>query len=434
MLRHLQQFVAIVFVASLPFAIPSPSRGGDREEVLYAFKGVDDGAFPDAGLIADERGALYGVTRQGGAREVRGAGTVFALIPSGAGYTKRIIHRFRSFDPKDGEWPAGNLVVDASGSLYGTTQNGGSFGGGTVFKLAPSGPRAYRETVLYSFKGGDDGDQPKAGLIADASGALYGTTQDGGNGAGCTGGCGTVFKLAPARSGYVESVLYRFQGINDGMWPLAGLTGERSGALYGTTNRGGGTGSRCLLGCGTAFKLTPSGSGYTESILYSFQDGADGMWPVAGLTLDAAGALYGTTYFGGNSQNDGVVFKLTASGSRYTESVLYRFNGQRDGYWPVGGLIADADGTLYGTTYQGNGSGCAYHNGCGTVFKLAPNASGSSYTQTVLYTFHGRDGARPDTALILSKGVLYGTTQEGGDLSRCTRVTSGCGTAFKLTL
>jgi uncharacterized repeat protein (TIGR03803 family) len=444
MLRHVQRFAAIVFFASLALAVPSgavtraasaPSRAGAHEDVLYAFEGGDDGAFPAGGLVADARGVLFGVTDQGGARENRGAGTVFKLTPTGAGYAKRTIHRFRSFDPTDGESPSGNLVVDARGSSYGTTEMGGAFGAGTVYKLAPSGPRAYKETVLYSFRGGDDGNQPKAGLIADASGRLYGTTEGGGNGAGCNGfGCGTVFKLTPAGSGYAESILYRFQGGDDGMYPLASLTAEGSGALFGTTNRGGGTASRCLLGCGTVFELTPSGSGYTERILYSFQDGAGGMWPVSTPIVDATGALYGTTYFGGNSQNDGIVFKLTPAAPRYTESVLYTFTGRRDGYWPFGGVIAGADGALYGTTYQGNGSGCAYHNGCGTVFKLTPDASGSSYMQSVIHTFHGPDGARPATELLLNNGVLYGATQEGGYLSRCTRVTSGCGTVFELRL
>ena len=276
----------------------------------------------------------------------------------------------------DGSYPPAGLIADKEGALYGTTEVGGSGNNGTVFKLTPptKGQTAWKETVLYRFcsqPSCSDGSQPRfAGLIADKEGALY-TTEVGGIGQG------TVFKLTRARdqttgkTTWTESVLYRFQGGSDGAYPGAGLIADREGALYGTTERGGGgSGSN-----GTVFKLTPARdqttgkTTWTESVLYGFQGGSDGAIPFAGLIADKEGALYGTTT-GGGSGNNGTVFKLTPARDQttgkttWTESVLYRFRGGSDGFQPFAGLIADREGALYGTT-TGGGSG---NNG--TVFKL----------------------------------------------------------------
>jgi uncharacterized repeat protein (TIGR03803 family) len=250
-------------------------------------------------------------------------------------------------------------------------------------------------------------------MISDSSGNLYGTTRSGGD-----SDVGTVFKLAPTGSGgYTESVLHAFTGSSDGANPVGRLLMDSQGNLYGTTEFGGSNNT------GTVFKLSPSGGGYTESILYSFAAGSDGANPVACLIMDTTGNLYGTTAYGGGSSinSNGTVFKLAPNGSGgYTESVLYRFTGGSDGANPFGGLIMDTAGNLYGTTYYGGGS-----QNDGDVFKLAPNGSGG-YTESVLYSFTGGDGANSLADLMLDTGGnLYGTTQSGGS--------NNSGTVFMLS-
>jgi hypothetical protein len=233
-------------------------------------------------------------------------------------------------------------------------------------------------TTLYSFAGLPDGASPLAGVISDATGNLYGTTEFGGNTICGSGGCGTVFKLTPNGSGgYGETVLYTFTGP-DGAFPYTGdLITDAAGNLYGTTNEGGG--GVCALNgsCGVVFKLTPNGSGgYSETVLYRFAvaSPSDGAIPLAGLIADAMGNLYGTTVQSGGGgacgvPGCGIVFKLTPNGSgAYSETVLYRFTGGTDGAAPRAGLISDAMGNLYGTTAGGGGGGSACGvPGCGIV-------------------------------------------------------------------
>jgi uncharacterized repeat protein (TIGR03803 family) len=430
----------------------------DTETVLYSFctQGViyctTDGDYPKAGLVEDTFGNLFGTTEGGGANV---GGTVFRLTPSGSGYNYTELYSFCSqANCTDGDDPFAGVIEDTSGNLYGTTAGGGTndvsscgvdglTGCGTVFELTPSAS-GYTEAVLYSFcsQGGancTDGSIPGTSLIEDASGNFYGTTYAGGaNGisacaaSGYLAGCGTVFKLTPSASGYMESVLYSFcaqTNCNDGFWPRASLIEDASGNFYGTTLSGGANGA------GTVFKLTPNGNGYTESVLYNFcsQGGTnctDGGFPSAALVEDASGNFYGTTGGGGVSSS-GTVFELTPSGNGYTESVLYSFCSQggancTDGKAPYAGLIEDASGNLYGTTLLG-GAG----DDGGTVFKLTPSASG--YTESVLYSFCSQDGPDctdgqyPYAGLIEdASGNLYGTTYQGG--------TSGVyGAVFKLT-
>jgi len=266
--------------------------------------------------------------------------------------------------------------------------------------FATPSAQAQTFTVLYSFTGSPDGANPFDALLRDAEGNLYGTTGYGGDGT-CSPGCGTVFKVSESGS---ETVLYNFGGAPDGAYPEAELVRDASGNLYGTTGYGGN--GTCSGGCGTVFKVSKSG---TETVLYSFAGSADGSSPDSGLVRDAKGNLYGTTYEGGAS-NYGVVFKLSKTG---TLTVLHTFTGGSDGAYPYAGLLRDASGNLYGTAAQGGASNY------GVVFKLSKTG-----TLTVLHTFTG-DGAYPHAGLVRdAKGNLYGDTARGG--------ASNQGVVFKL--
>jgi uncharacterized repeat protein (TIGR03803 family) len=407
--------------------------------VIYRFRGGSDGSGLYGSLVA-ENGALYGTTFGGGiGGSGYGNGTVFKMSSSGA---KTILYAFQG--GSDGANPQDGLNAGSGGILYGDTDYGGGSascpaGCGVVYEMLPSGS-GYSEKVIYAFAGGADGALPLSGLLVDHSGAIYGVTVDGGGSAACTDpsgvtGCGTAFKLTPSGSGFSESVLYRFQGGNDGAGPRGTLIEDGSGALYGTTLAGGGS-SACTSpsgdsGCGTVFKLTPSSSGYSESILYSFQGGSDGWYPRAALVAGSGGALVGATLHGGTygANNLGTIFKLTPSGSSYAKQTLFSFNGA-DGALPFdeNGLIADGHGNLYGTTSVG-GRVARGQCFCGVVFKLAP--SGSGYSESVLYKFQGtraHDGVQPRAALTMdSSGELYGVTTVGGLVKN-----GGYGTVFKL--
>jgi uncharacterized repeat protein (TIGR03803 family) len=401
------------------------------ETVLYGFAGGGDGSRPIAGLIFDKSGAMYGTTESGG---VSALGTVFKLTPPAPGqsqWTETILYSFAG--GVDGSLPIAGLIFDKRGALYGTTYDGMydgvSSGGGTVFKLTPpaKGQTQWTKTILHNFAGGSDGVYPLAGLIFDKSGALYGTTYDGG------GSLGTVFKLtppAPGQTQWTETVLYSFGGGTDGSHPNASLIFDSGGGLYGTTRSGGG-----VSNAGTVFKLTPPAPGqsqWTETVLYSFAGGSDGADPYADLIFDLSGALYSTTYDGGFNAGTacqgggcGVVFKLTppAQGqTQWTKTVLYSFTGGSDGSNPYAGLIFNTSGALYGTTQTGGGVSNA-----GTVFKLTPPAKGQSqWTERVLYNFGGgADGSSPDGGLVYVHNAVRGTTSAGG--------TSGQGAVFELT-
>ena len=278
----------------------------------------------------------------------------------------------------------------------------------------------YTETTLYSFcsqSNCTDGKFPwPARLISDAKGNLYGTTEGGGDLNGCSGyGCGVVFKLSRTKQGqWKETLLYSFTGGADGGSPFADVIFDAKGDLYGTTYIGGASGN------GVVFKVHPNGTKSTETVLYSF-GGSDGANPAAGVIFDAKGNLFGTTYYGGASGN-GVVFKVHPNGTKSTETVLHTFTGGDDGANPEADLILDANGNLYGTTFNGGASGY------GVVFKVHPN--GTKSTETVLHTFTGgADGAYPEAGLIFdAKGNLYGGTAGGG----YSQGFAGEGVVFKL--
>jgi uncharacterized repeat protein (TIGR03803 family) len=382
------------------------SAWAQTESVLYAFCHFDnctDGEDPQASPIFDTKGNLYATASEEGSY---GGGTVIRI----ASGRHRVLYHFCSLNNcTDGDGPVAGLIFDKKGNLYGTTGGGGAYGAGTVFKLTPSG----HESVIYSFCPGGhpcaDGAGPSAGLIFDKEGNLYGTTYEG----GVSGFAGTVFKVTP--SGH-EHVLYSFcaqSGCTDGEKPWAGLVFDKQGNLYGTTANGGANGSACYGdGCGTVFKVTPSGK---ESVLYSFcaESGCtDGEIPYAGLVFDKRGNLYGTTLGGGanvggcaGGDGCGTVFKVTPSGH---ESVLYSFDGGDDGAFPYANLVFDKKSNLYGTAAGGG----TYN--WGTVFKVTPSGK-----ESVLYSFCKQsgcdDGSSPVAGLIFdAKGNLYGTASDGG--------------------
>jgi uncharacterized repeat protein (TIGR03803 family) len=415
------------------------------EQMLYAFQGGTDGSEPMAGLLADASGNLYGTVPQGGGNgegqrcALIGCGAVFKLTPGSSGYTESIVYGFYGPDYNDGDGPYASLIADNGGALYGTTVTGGRYGLGTVFELRPNAS-GHMESVLYAFEGGSDGSDPFSDLIADGSGTLYGTTYWGGGSTSCNSGCGTVFKLTPAGLAYKESVLHRFKGGADGFNPYGGLIADESGALYGTTSHGG---SACDS-CGTVFKLTPrrvsaSTTLYSKSTLYAFRGGQDGSNPVASLLADEHGNLYGTTGSGGGTICDsgvgcGTVFELVRGKVGYTERILHRFllpSQPSDGLFPESNLIFH-NRALYGTTVGGGQPGFF---GYGTVFKLTPTPSG--WAENVIYIFHGpTDGAYPYSGLIANRdGALFGTTSEGGGGGgRICGIAGawGCGTVYNL--
>lgn len=382
--------------------------------VLHSFTGYPDGIDPLGRLAMDSSGALYGTT-YGGGMTGSGWGTVFKLTPPAAGktqWTKTLLYAFTA--GADGSHPRGGVIIDSKGALYGTTADGGL--AGKVFKLTPPVPPAtkWTYTVLYSFGSGSDGNTPLAGLIMDSTGALYGTTAYGGG----YGYYGTVFKLTPPaapKTQWTETVLHRFPSAStsDGFGPYAGLAFDSKGTLYGTTYFGGTSGS------GTIFKLTPPAPGktaWTETVVYSFKGLTDGVHPVADLSVDSKGALYGTTPYPGGG-DCGTVFKLTPpvpNQTQWSKTVLYGFGNGVNGCDPEAGVILDSNGALYGTTKGGSSP----LNG-GTIFKLAPPAAGkTAWTETVLYGFkNGTDGYGPVSDLIFDKnGALYGTTYFGSSV------------------
>jgi uncharacterized repeat protein (TIGR03803 family) len=374
-----------------------------RETVVHSFRGGTDGQWSDAQLIRDASGNLYGTTEYGGVPTCGqniGCGTVFKVSPSGK---ETVLYAFTS--GTDGSNPTGGVVRDAVGNLYGVASeeadhNGGAYG--SVFRLEPSG----KLITLYTFTGGTDGGLPLARVIRDSTGNLYGTTAFG----GVAGG--TVFKVD--RSGH-ETVLYSFMGGSDGLEPFAPVFRDQAGNLYGTTNSGGGACGGNNGGCGTVFKIDSSGN---ETVLYRFTNGLDGGYPYAGLIQDPGGNLYGTAPFGGDTscnvqQGCGVVFKIDTSGN-YT--VLHTFTGgTTDGANPFGALTLDAAENLYGTTAAGGDVNCSElsgFSGCGTVFKLDPLGK-----ETLLHIFgeSAGDGLVPFAGVFRDEaGKIYGSTSLGG--------------------
>ena len=309
----------------------------------------------------------------------------FVLMPSAGAQSFSVLHHFTG--GADGANPLNGLLFGAGGVMYGTTSAGGAYNNGTVYRIGPTGVF----TTLYAFQGGADGSSPQSALIQDATGLLYGTTAGG----GAYGG-GTVFRIAST----TKTTLHSFGSGSDGSVPLGGLAFDSAGNLYGTTSAGGAHGN------GTVFTLTRHGLLYSASVLYSFGTGADGAAPYAGVTLDSAGNVLGTTSAGGTA-GYGTVFELNKANS-WAESIVYNFQNQNDGAVPYAGLIADGHGNFYGAATEGG------VQGGGSIFELTPAGSGWNLTAIQSVPGSGISGTFRNL-LLSSSGTLYATTHCDGD-------------------
>jgi uncharacterized repeat protein (TIGR03803 family) len=393
--KLLAVFVAAFSLILGSLAIATPLFAASSEKVLYNFCSANnctDGSGPLSGLIFDKDGNLYGTTYNGGAGQSceEGCGTVFELIPINGKWTEKVLHSF--YPNGGGNLPSASPILDSAGNLYGTTFLGGNSGAGVVFELI-RGNGKWTEKVL------DTPGDSTAPLIFDPSGNLYGTSIDDPS---------FAFELIHDNGKWTEKVLHYFTGQHDGYFLYAPMIFDSAGNLYGTAYYGG------IYGYGTVFELIPNNGKWTEKVLHSFNyDGKDGASPYAGLILDSAGNLYGTTQEGGTGtgcyRGCGIVFELIPgkNGAR-TRKILHNFNLDGvDGEDPIGGLIFDKNGNLYGTTLYGG------DYGVGTVYELTPG--NGKWTEKVLHAFNGKDGADPSAGLVMDKaGHLYGTTAEGG--------------------
>ncbi len=388
--------------------VATQSAPAQTFQVIHNFTAGADGGAPFAGVTIDASGNLYGATSEGG----KGGGGIFKMTHKSS-WIFTPLYVFGS-SGNDGGVPYSGVIRDTSGVLYGTTFEGGSFGVGTIFKLQPSPTRPvsvlapWKESILYSFQyGGSDGFYPEGSLVFDRAGNLYGTTNAGG-----ANNHGVVFELTPSNGGWTENILYNFMAGGDGSGPRAGVVFDSAGNLYGTTELGG------AYSCGTVYELTPAGSGWTESVLYSFMGNGDGCRPWAGVILDQAGNLYGATPMTDTDpKSNGVVFELSPSAGQLNYSLLYTFTSgyirecsEEYGTGPTGSLTMDSSGALYGTT-QGNGFYEA-----GNVFKLTPSHGGWTYTS--LHDFNNNYPAADGVGVcggpaLDASGNLFGTVFSG---------------------
>jgi len=382
--------------------------------VLHSFSGPD-GNYPLAGLTMDRAGNLYGTTNWGGAYNM---GTVFRLSRAGSGWILTTLHSFQGA-PNDGAYPYSGVVFGPDGALYGTTYRGGQItyndGSGTVYRLQPPATVCHavscpwEETVIHSFGSGDDGEFPQFGnLVFDRAGNIYGTTQLGG-----FSQQGTVFELSPSGGSWTENVLYDFV-TQSGAEPYSGVIFDSAGNLYGTASAFGPDDT------GVIYKLSPSGSGWTHTVLASNELRLSTLY--AGVVIDGQGNLYGAAGAGGPGGNSGGIFELTPSNGSWTFNTLYTFSS---GGGPVDNLTLDSAGNVYGTA-EGNG---LYNQG--QVFKLTPSNGGWLYNSV---SFNGSNGESPFGSVILdAAGNIYGTAYYGGSGPCNVEGIIGCGVIWEIT-
>ena len=406
-------------IASVALLSATATARAQTLTTLYDFgAGPFDGEDPQSGVVFDDQDNLWGMTTLGG--NLGGAGTIFRLEPpdDDGPWTEVIIHRLRGA-PDDGDTPESRPFIDADGLLYGTSYFGGAIGMGSALQAIP--PRKPGDSwivrVIHDFgTSAGDGMNPNASLVL-VEAVFYGVTQNGGD-----SGRGTVFSLEPLdnpRGEWIEAVVYSFEGLPDAAFPSGALTADAAGNLYGNALQGGAN------NLGAVFQLSPQPGGrWMETVVHAF-DGDDGTLPIGRLVIDGYGALYGTTSGGGAGQA-GTVFRLTppaTPGDPWTHEVLYSFSGGRDGGSPQAGVSMDRRGRLFGTAANG---GNGRPDPGGVVFALhPPSAPDGEWMHRVLHAFGGRDGFRPIAPLILRHGLIYGTTAQGGAF--------GAGTAFVLS-
>jgi len=400
--------VRVCVLICLACVLLSSASAGGRTKILFRFK-PSQGAHPWNAMVLDSAGNLYGTTQQGGiipCGPQHGCGTVFELAPQPDGtWIEQVLYRFRG--GTDGDLPYSGVIFDGAGNLYGTTAGGGSSSYGIAYELSPA-VGEWTETLLHNFPTGKgDGEYPGP-IVFDKSGNLYGTTYVGVNPCGD----GTVYELSPIQGGWTENPLHCFSNDSDGFGPSSAVIFDPAGNLYSTTYIGGPNGE------GTVFELSQSGGMWTETILYSFGTDGPGIYPYSSLARDQAGNLYGLIYGG--------VFELTPSEGGWTYSAIYVSPGGAHGIAP-NSLIIDEAGNLYGTGEGGTSSNCN-GVGCGVVFKLTHRKKG--WQMTVLHNFPGgAGGASPLGGLVMDQeGNLYGTTYDGGKRG-CG---GGCGVVFEI--
>jgi uncharacterized repeat protein (TIGR03803 family) len=450
-----------IYLAS--FALPTIAMATDKTDI-WSFTG-SDGQLPRGSLISDANGNLYGTAAEGGAA---GDGTVFELTPAVTKSGSATETTLWSFSGPDGSLPSAAVIADSKGNLYGTAALDGANGGGTVFELSPpaSGQTAWTETTLWSFGAGKDGKNPVGDLLIGPNGTLYGTTNWGG-----TANEGTVFELTSSGGKWTETVVWNFTGGKDGGQPVAGLVMDSKGALYGTAKRGGSADSGVVFQLSPPGSRLAN---WTENVLWAFTGGSDGAQPSGNLLMDTGGNLYGTTIFGGDTsltltcaqsrfpyygepdtENEaaidapyvptggnlcGVAFELSpgSSGGAWTMSTVHQFQGSPDGANPVAGMAMLPDGSLigfntkYGPGASGNG---VYGNGVyGTAFQLfPPSESGGAWSVTEPFSFettHEGEYARGTPLLSADDSEVYGTMMAGGSLWVHVKVL-GDGVVFK---
>lgn len=388
---------AACFTLLFAFASIAVERAGAQMNDVYDFNGTN-GSSPQAGVIFDSAGNLYSTTLEGGTDQ---DGVVFELSPqAGGGWSEEILHSF-STGGADGNNPRGSsLILDAQGNLYGTTTFGGSETVGVAFVLSKIGG-VWKEKIVHTFGHlGGEGYYPEGTLVMDKSGNLYGVTNKGG-----AYGYGTVYEISVAANGtWTTQILYSFNASgNDGTTPLGTLIFDAAGNLYGTTQLGG------FYGGGTVFELSERSGVWMEKVLYNFHERPAANQPYTGVVMDAAGNLYGTTYNGGVNE-EGTVYRLAPLGGGWQETTLYSFaRSEAGGYGPTTELAFDHAGNLYGTLEDGG------VNFAGEIYELTPSAGGI-WTESDFYSFTDSGGpVFPQSGLTLGPdGNFYGTTAGGG--------------------
>ena len=434
--RFLNPVLMLLMICCLT-GVTSQVAQAQTYAVLHSFSGGADGAAPMSGLTPDAAGNFYGTAQYGGDPGCGGCGTVFKLARKNGAWVFTPLYAFHG--GTDGAWPAARVVIGPDGALYGTTTGGNGSscsnnGCGTVFRLTPQATFCptvscpWVETVLYRFAGAPDGQIPGPGdLVFDQAGNIYGATRAGG-----TGGWGTVYKLTHSNGTWAESVLYNFTGQSDGAEPN-GVIFKNDGSLYGTAEQGGVV-FLGYSGAGLIFKLTPSGSGWTQSVVYQFDnDDVNGELPEAGLAIDEAGNLWGTAYSGGqgycqsfdeNYNGCGTVFRWPPLGGGLLAVYAWINRSPRSLSGPLGPVTLDAAGNIYGTTSAMGGYDA------GNVFKL----TSGQFTYTSLHDLNGStDGRGPVGYVVMDhSGNLYGVAAGGGGSGICN-IQGGCGVIWQIT-